>query len=168
LHFYKLVVYYGNMSKENFREENEPKSEDEFMHKPGEIFVAQGEAHILSGIGLGFTPADSECEEYVATCGVESQSWSMPSQGVGMAEFVTKEEAQKGRIEKCRTCFGITAEKPAETPQNKQFQVFVKGSPVIINGIIYTEETNPVNEKENLKDHTQTDEDEEDLYANYQ
>jgi hypothetical protein len=69
---------------------------------------------------------------------------------------------------KCRTCFGITDEKPAETPQDKPFQAFVKGSPVIINGIIYTEETNPANEKETPKDHTQTNEDKEDLYANYQ
>jgi hypothetical protein len=73
----------------------------------------------------------------------------MPSQGVGWAKFVPSLEDIDAKMNsQCRTCFGIKNDLPAENSPDKPFQVFVKGSPVIINGIVYTEETNPANEKE--------------------
>jgi hypothetical protein len=57
------------------------------MHRPGELFIgADGYTHQLKSVWPGFTPADSECEDYQAVCGYESQSWS--GMGVFGAQFV--------------------------------------------------------------------------------
>jgi len=85
-------------------DEAEPKNE--FMHRPGELFIASGEIHVLAQVGTGFTPADTECEEYEAVCGTESQSWSMPAQNIPGAEFIAslKDGKEKG-AKKCLGCF---------------------------------------------------------------
>lgn len=84
---------------------------DEYMRKPGEPFVVRGRLHILSEIGNGETPAGTECEEYRAKCGMETQSWGMPAQGIPMPDFVASIKAgiDSGAI-KCEGCFGTEDE----------------------------------------------------------
>lgn len=86
----------------------EARSNARFMHKTfGELFIAYGTMHRLWQTTSCVTPADSECEEYTALCGYESQSWSMPSQGIQGAEFIkTPEEGEKAGAKKCVRCFG--------------------------------------------------------------
>lgn len=114
----------------------EAPPKNEFMHKPGDFFIATGEVHILSSVSHGFTPADSECEEYVARCGVESQSWSMPSQGVGWAEFVPSLEDVDARgAKKCMKCFEAKNDVPEE------HALMTDTGELMYKGILYTEVT---------------------------
>ena len=84
-------------------QELEPK--DEFMHKLGDFFISYGKVHVLARVRHGFTPADSECEDYWAICGIESQSWSMPSQGIKGAEFINSlENGEKEGAKRCEIC----------------------------------------------------------------
>jgi len=117
---------------------NEYQSGYEFMQKPGDFFVARKKIHILSSVSLGFTPADSECEEYVARCGLESQSWGMPSQGVGWAKFITsvEEEEKEWGTEKCQECFEAQPEKPKVT-----IAQLTKDGDLLIEGKLYSEVT---------------------------
>ena len=95
--------------------ENEPEIQDEFKVKPGDLYISYGKIHILAQVGNGFDPADIECEEYRALCGRESQSWSMPSQGIKGASFIKSlEEGLKIGAKKCLDCLGLDLE------ENKQ------------------------------------------------
>jgi hypothetical protein len=80
----------------------------EFMHRRGEFFVIgeRGrEIHILRLVKAGYTPADSECEDYFAVCGLESQSWSMPAGGIEGAVFLNGEELFTRHLYLCEGCF---------------------------------------------------------------
>lgn len=84
----------------------EAESDDRFMQKKGDLFIARGLIHVLDSVGTGFTPADSECEEYTAVCGLESQSWSMPAQGIYGADFIPSLTVPEARsFTKCQKCF---------------------------------------------------------------
>ncbi len=84
----------------------EPKSR--FMHNPGEIFWnVSGDwelMHVLVEVRKGFDPAGVECEEYIAICGVKSQSFAMPSQGIKLAQFGTLEEGLAVGVGLCEKC----------------------------------------------------------------
>lgn len=79
--------------------------QQEFMHKRGEFIVINNWVHVLLEVGNGFGPADIKCEEYRSVCGAESQSWSMPSQGIVGAEFIDSlNEAVCKGIMICQDC----------------------------------------------------------------
>lgn len=97
--------------------EREPKSE--FMYQPGEFFLVRKNIlnadqvigsrqtiHVLGSVSRGENPAGSECEEYTAFCGQESQSWSMPSQGIESARFGKLSELLGLTNHQCLECFG--------------------------------------------------------------
>jgi len=83
------------------------KAEWESRHKAGDLFVERDEIHVLEIKRLDFTPADTPCEEYIAICGAESQSWAMSRQGIKWAEFIDSVETGLERgFKKCSAgCF---------------------------------------------------------------
>jgi hypothetical protein len=92
------------------KEHSEEESAKRFMHEPGECFChAVGDKpkllHILASVVEGETPAGTACEEYMAKCGAESQSWGMPSHGIEPAQFMSVVEATANGVIQCEGCF---------------------------------------------------------------
>lgn len=84
----------------------EQGSEEKFMHKPGEFFIASDEkVHVLARVTSDEDPAGIESEEYTAVCGGQSQSWGMPSQGIKFAEFGDLSKLIRLTDDKCPECF---------------------------------------------------------------
>lgn len=83
------------------------ETKNNFVHKPGKLFIASdGKVHILERVTNGENPAGLESEEYVAVCGRESQSWSIPAQNIVGAEFVASlADGENNGAKRCETCF---------------------------------------------------------------
>lgn len=72
------------------------------MAKIGDCFRVgdSGIVHRIADIRNGFTPADTECDDYYATCGETGQSWS--GMGVPVTQ-IWKEIPENEHL--CSTCF---------------------------------------------------------------
>ena len=82
------------------------KEKNGFTYNKGAIFIDNDIAHVLEITTDGETPGGTECEDYTAKCGQESQSWSMPANGIEGAQFVESlEVAEKMGAKRCDICF---------------------------------------------------------------
>ena len=73
--------------------------------KEGKVIGQQLTAHKDQITKMGFTPADTECEEYIAVCGHSAQSWFSPHMGIPQTFFGTTDSAKKAGAVLCNKCF---------------------------------------------------------------
>jgi len=80
-----------------------------FMHQPGEYFWRAKDnpevLHRLLQVSEGLDPHDFPCEEYIADCGAESQSWASPADKIESAQFISYPDAMKSGAKLCEECF---------------------------------------------------------------
>jgi len=71
----------------------------------GNVFWIEGNntvVHLIAKVWSGYTPADTECEEYSADCGASGQSWW--SSDMGVRQTLTAKNPPDG-LPLCVVCF---------------------------------------------------------------
>jgi len=61
--------------------------------------------HKIARVLSALTPADTECEEYVAVCGRTGQSWCSPSMGIPETWTAENANSRPAGAALCSTCF---------------------------------------------------------------
>jgi len=75
--------------------------------------------HKIAKVSLAFTPADSECEEYAAVCGITAQNWFSLAMGIAQTSFVENEDERPAGVNLCLICFPGRGTEESKTKELK-------------------------------------------------